>query len=240
YSILRTAFFAYEGDARFDPRADFDEDNFIGIVDFTLLSNNYFRSGDIPVASNPMERMQKRVPRDAGVDLRLVPALKLAEPGQIFSVNVQVTAGQTLVDGVEAVVNFAPALLQVVDENGSPSTTVEGMGPLEELYQSVDNTNGQIVYTGYAPPYVSAPLGTFLVARIRFKLLQMAPSVDLSFDPVDTDVASGGESVLGNAFGARVWPLKRVYQSHFPTIKHYFRSARENPLWLPFVQTASQ
>jgi len=139
-----------------------------------------------------------------GVRLYLQPSTTTVYNGGIFLMEIKADAYSYPVDAVQLYLNFNPAILQVVDVAGDPSTEIEGdYNKLDvPLMNVVDNTVGTIRFDSGnlgGPP----PTGTFTIARIRFRALALATASPVSFvDP--TDIFSVGVSVLSSTAGAQV------------------------------------
>ena len=99
----------YCGLAGYDPRVDFNDDCIANIQDFSLLSSNYLRYSPIPAHKPEGSQQTLRVLRDTGtVSIGLVPASLSVEADTIFTVTIQIEAGEQPVDGVDAFLNFDP------------------------------------------------------------------------------------------------------------------------------------
>ena len=89
----------------------------------------------------------------------------------------QVVAGTQPVNNVELYVDFDPAVLQVVDAAGNPTSTVEGDQTALNtvLFNAVDNAGGHIRYDA-GKLSGTPPTGTFRLAVLRFKVLASVAS----------------------------------------------------------------
>jgi Dockerin type I domain len=139
-----------------------------------------------------------------GVRVFVDPAMLTTFPGGIFTVDLKIDAWTYPVDGVQTYLAFDPAFLKVVDGNGDPASTITGDPSVLDfpLANSVDNTTGIVRYD--AGKLAGAGTGTFRIATVRFRALQLtAPDTPVLFQP-PTDVFSAGASVLDRSEGARI------------------------------------
>ncbi len=143
-------------------------------------------------------------PRSEGVTLRVSPAINRVRDGEQFLVEMEVRAGAQDVDAVNAYLDFDPAVLTVVDEEGNSAMQVTpGTALLTVTTNSVNNTTGWINFVANGDP-VS---GRFRVATVRFKAITttLASQLPLSLEaPRASDVRLSGESVLDHLLGGLV------------------------------------
>jgi CSLREA domain-containing protein len=230
-SLINLAFGTVPGDADWDPRADFNEDEVVDGVDMGLLSANFGRVGDVEVAPSAASQLVGKVGADLGwvggidampyavratapVSITFSPASVTAEVGDIFTVDVVIQAGAQPVDTVEAHVVFPAGVLQVVDAGSDPATVVEGGTAFDmELTNSADNGAGTIDYA--ATMLGDSVSGNITVATLRFEALRPTPGEWLRFQvwpPKKTDVTYLGESVLTD------WPAAGVTVEGYPRV----------------------
>ncbi len=203
FSILRSTFLKFPGDQGYDDRANFNEDVIVDILDFSLLRGNFLLFGDSPdavshagTAPSAMRTSVPRTPSGAKapatntgpeatggtVTLSVIPATTTVQPGQVFTLDLRIDAGTQPVDGVQAFVNFDPALLQIVDAADQPTDRVVGGTALDaELRNRADNVAGQIDYAA-GKLTGTPPSGSFIVASLRFKALALTPGTLLTFE----------------------------------------------------------
>jgi len=197
FALLSAAYFANEGEPRFDPRADFDEDNRIRSSDFALLSSNYFKSGDIEV-SGLLGQAAARRPLGL-VDLAIEPASAQVQPGEMVTLTLIAHAGDQPFVAADADIRFPPATLRVVSPMGEPATAIEPLPPLLAFYNQVDNAAGRILYA--AGLFTGSASGDVPLARIRFLALDWSPRANVNL--VDGTVAdASGRFVTGSLSGA--------------------------------------
>ena len=210
FSILAAAFQTSAGQSSYDPRADFDNSGQVNITDFSLLAGNFGKFGDQTDTSAPLTA--RRALTTSGVTMSLVPGATDAAPGSIVTLAIQVAAGTQPIDGAAAYINFDPSVFQAVDSSGNPTATIDDPGtPLNvELFNSVDNTNGQINYA-VGTLASSLPTGTFTIGTMHLKVVGTIPSSGSTISFVsdsagnrETNVTSKGMSVLGNAQNATI------------------------------------
>ncbi|MGQ9493788.1 MAG: C1 family peptidase [Anaerolineae bacterium] len=108
-----------------------------------------------------------------GVYLVLVPLASSVTKDQIFTVDIQIAAGDEQIIAALLYLDFNPLYLQVVDASGNPTDTIEVNGEYFDYVtiNSANNATGQIdLWAGVGLTKVP-PSGTFRVATIRFKAL---------------------------------------------------------------------
>ena len=213
-SLVNLAFGTAPGNARWDPRADFNEDNVVNATDMALLAANFGRRGDIPIgaaagqpwAGAPVRLAQAAAAEGAAVSIGFSPSPITVDKGQIFTVNVVIHAGTQPVDAVQAYIAFPAGILRVVDAAGNPTDRVQGGTAFTlELTNSVDNSTGLIRYAATVPG--GSRTGDVVVATLRFKAMQPSALGYLRFgvwEPTRTDVTYLGQSLL------TAWPATPV------------------------------
>ncbi len=201
FSILAAHYNACVGSGNFDARADFTDDGCIRGADFSLLASNYNRMG--PVACQTLEgegsdgSTATSDQPSSTVNLVFDPSSQIVDVGEMFSLSLTVDAASQPLNNVELYLDFDPAVLQVVDANGNPTSAIEpDLSTLETLlYSSVDNTGGHIRYDagrlGGTPPQ-----GRFQVAVARFVRIAPDPFTTVRY-VAPTDVFFDGSSVIG-------------------------------------------
>ena len=102
--------------------------------------------------------------------LLLAPATQARVVGETFTVSLDVEAGSTPLDTVDAYLDFDPTRLEVVTAGGQLASSVE-VAPASGLAATVnvvDNTLGRIDLSAstFAAPF---PTGTFTLATVRFR-----------------------------------------------------------------------
>lgn len=110
FSTLASAFATVAGNTSFAPRADFDADGWVSLVDFSLLATNFGRMGDIA----------PRAPGDAyavtlAVVLSLASEASTVAVGERVRVAILVDARDQTIDGAAAYLDFDPTILRVVE-----------------------------------------------------------------------------------------------------------------------------
>lgn len=131
------------------------------------------------------------------VDMAIVPEIYTSYIGEIFPLDIMVSAGPQPVDAIDARLYFSPTEMLVIGVDNGPA-----LGNV--LNKTVNNMTGYIRYSAgrlYSEP---PPAGDFMLCRIWFQAMAATPSADLVFDPLDTDVVYGGESVLRNLYNGVV------------------------------------
>jgi len=107
------------------------------------------------------------------VYIRIVPNNRTVLVGEVFTLDVMIEAPVQPVDSAAVYIDYDPVFLIVVDEFGNPTNQVIPGPALPAVFQNnADNGLGDVNYVaGAALPPVPPPVGTFLVATIRFKAL---------------------------------------------------------------------
>ena len=161
------------------------------------------------------------------------PSASLAQ-GQVTVVRIRIDASAHPVDAAQVYLDFDPAVLQVVDAAGLPSSSVE-FGPIissgawrQPLLNRVDNATGRI---GVAAAKKSLTGGgenansQFVLAIVRFKALATVTATNITFDmtgdaqsPQRTKVYSGGTEVTGPAFGATMTIATAIAPAPAPAV----------------------
>jgi murein DD-endopeptidase MepM/ murein hydrolase activator NlpD len=131
------------------------------------------------------------------ISIAISPAVTEVAVNTIFTLDIAVDSGAQQVDAVQAFVNFDHDFLQVVDEDGNPSSTIIGGTAFQyEFLNEVDNTAGTI---GYAAGSTSSfPSGAFTLATIRFKATAETENTVVAFNltsPRKTRITFGGSSL---------------------------------------------
>ena len=160
---------------------------------------NLIVSSDDPIQPETTIPVELDVTVANDVILRFDPADTQVAQGMRFRVDMLLSSGAQPVDSVDAVIRFDPAILQVVDEQGNPSTTIEiGDAPLLPLANSVDNAAGTITFGAVRPLGDSPPAGDLHLATIRF--IANAQTLSPTGTPLVFDGTSeayyGGLSIL--------------------------------------------
>ncbi|NOZ94955.1 MAG: hypothetical protein GXP47_09495 [Acidobacteria bacterium] len=223
FAILRAAYFTQEGEAGFDPRTDFDEDNRINVRDFALLRSNYFSEGDIIVPRAPAR------PPAHSTTLYLRPAVVRTEVDITRPVRAYLDARGGQIVGADVVIAFDPALLQIVDATGTPTTTVIPGDALDVvLMNRVDNSQGRIKFGAgtFGDPF--AAQGTLFSFYIRALTETFGTPLDIVYaDVVDTV----GQSVTTNLESGRLqagnyhyaqFPATWGRWSNLPPLRRFF------------------
>ncbi|MEM4724278.1 MAG: cohesin domain-containing protein, partial [Candidatus Hadarchaeum sp.] len=215
-SLLTAAYGKSQGQAGFDPRANFNEDNAINDADVSLLEANLGRRGDILVgaaAAGLAELLEVLLSPEAlvagTVALRVMPTNTVASVGGTVVLDIVADAGAQMVDTAELHLDFDPTVLQVVDSSSAVTTVIEAGTDLPRVFQSrVDTALGWIDFLASCLGS-TVPSGRFTVARVRFTVLQAKDTwVRFSFSGWrTTDLDYHGASVLGNVEAAHVQPI---------------------------------
>lgn len=145
---------------------------------------------------------------DDGVAIRLVPSGTIVSVGQILTLPIQIEAGGQPVDSAAAHIDFDPDYLQVVTVQKTKAVTITpALADLPTVLQNaVDNDAGTIDYSAGLLTG-DPPTGTFDLAVVRLRAVTETATAALAFvsEPGrQTEVASGGVSVLGEQTGSQI------------------------------------
>jgi hypothetical protein len=122
----------------YDARGDFNQDGYVNILDFSLLARNFGAFGECVGSFQPPQAPVNQAAAAAGTVLvRVEPASVSIGRGDVFTVGLQIVAGSQPVDGAEVHLDFDPRYLQVVDGDGQPAGTIEDSGMLENLLMNL-------------------------------------------------------------------------------------------------------
>jgi thermitase len=159
-------------------------------------------TGTVTVSSNDPDESRVTVPATLTVQdramLAVIPAVRYAGAGEIFTLDLKVAAGTRPVDAVDLYLSFDPARLHVVDASGNDTNAILPGGALPmTLQNSADNATGRIAFSAGRALGGSPPSGDFVAATIRFKALaETGPAgTPVHFLP-GTDIFYQGNSVL--------------------------------------------
>jgi uncharacterized repeat protein (TIGR01451 family) len=215
-SLVAAAYGKTQGQAGFDPRADFNEDNTISNGDVSLLRPNLGRRGDVLVQSSPAAgvglespSLDLVLPEDAlaagSVSLYISPTTTTTRQGNIVTLRIVAAAGAQPVDTAQVFLDFDPAALQIVDEAGQAAGEITPGGALPAVYDNhVDAGRGWISYL--ASSLGTAANGDVTIATLRVKVLA-AGQTWLRFSFNDwrvTELAYEGQSVLAGVRAAHI------------------------------------
>jgi len=204
---VQAAYGKSEGESGFDPNCDFDENGVVNIGDVSILNVNFGRMGDVVVGGgsqaatdspSTLSAVARREVNSAAdtVTVSLDPMLVDAGPGDVFELTLGVDAGTQAVDGVQIYLDFDPEILQVVDAQGNPVTSINDAGVFDNVIEnSVDNSAGEVDYAATVLEG-SKPSGAFVVGTLRFQVLQSTTMTRIRFSTVEpryTQVVVGGE-----------------------------------------------
>lgn len=148
------------GDPGFIPRADFDENGRMSIVDFSVVAHNYGDQGpltDWPVwvsngtatAESVGACMSGGEPSgpESTVTLYLTPSSYATRVGTIFEMIIRVNSGIRLLDGVETHVNFDQSKLRVVNAQGQPVHSIPPGTTFQEVLKNTVGNGGTIDFS---------------------------------------------------------------------------------------------
>jgi hypothetical protein len=210
-SLLTAAYGKSQGQAGYDLRTDLNEDRTVNDADVRLLQANLGRRGDL-LATDGALGLSSDQPLSAkaldtdGVVLKVVPAHAVGAVEQVVILEVQADAGGQPVDALDIHLDYDPAVLQLVDASGMPTTEMEaGTALATVLLNRVDSAYGWVDLV--ASSLGASPAGgEFIVGRLRLRILKAEPTwVRFSFSNLrTTNVAYRGAPVLGGVEAGHV------------------------------------
>ncbi len=179
YSILKSTFGYTSTEEGFIDSADFNTDNTIDIIDFSLLSSNYNTTG-YAVTDSSFEKLAL-----VDVDTSFIPfvqtenvELLVKDLPTIISLNDEIEAtielqtGSQSVDGVETILSYDPEVLQVL--------SIEDAGGFTEtLMEEIDNDKGEVKFAaGILADSIS---GNIELYTVKARVIQQPETTDISF-----------------------------------------------------------
>ncbi len=148
-------------------------------------------------------------PTGGEVLLAVAPAAVQVAPGDLFTVELRISAGRQPLDVVDALLSFDPAVLHVVDASGADATNITPGDRFSSVLRNhADNAAGRIAFGASRQPGEPAPEGDFVLATIAFRAVgetDLAGSA-LRFLP-GSDVFYEGDSVLRALADSCAWVL---------------------------------
>lgn len=217
FSLLATSYLCQQAQpcwtATQADRVDFNNDLVVNGADFSLLATNYLKQGPIIISGGMAMQSSNPV---SMVDLSIEPSPSHASIGQVFSIDLSVSAHGQPVQAIDTVVAYDPQYLQVVDAQGNETNAVEPGSVLGTiLFNQVDNNQGRILYSA-GQLQGDYPDGAFVLATVHFKVIaELRTAVEIAYLN-GSDVYYQGQSVLGNLVAGQV--------TEFELIKEYLPS----------------
>jgi hypothetical protein len=162
------------------------------------------------------------------VIVNLHPSHSAVAKDDIFTVDIQIVAGSQLVDGAELHLSFHRTYLQVVDNAGNPTSSIQAGSAFSFTLVNTVDTSTELADIYFAAcsspePGMPRPSGTFTVATVRFKALSGTGAASTPLTFTQAEVTYGGDSVLGTVENGSVTisvetptvtptlPLRRVF-----------------------------
>jgi hypothetical protein len=139
------------------------------------------------------------------VVVNLNPSSSSVAKDQIFTVDIQIVAGDQQVDAADIQLFFSQTYLQVVDAAGNPVGQIQDLSGWDTILFNQVYTNSEPARIWFGAGIFGSgtkPSGTFSLARIRFKALWgtgggSTPLVFGTASPYQTKVYYGATLVLG-------------------------------------------
>jgi hypothetical protein len=140
------------------------------------------------------------------VSIAIEPSPKTASVGDIFTLDIKVSASSQPVDSVDSYLSFDRNYLRVVDASGNETSSIIPGSALPVILQnSADNSHGRITYSAGKQLGGVSPSDDFVLATIRFRAIAVTGigGTNVSFLS-GTDVFYQGNSVLGSTSDGNV------------------------------------
>jgi TolB protein len=147
------------------------------------------------------------------VNIAISPYSKAVNVGDVFTLDVKVSAGSQLVDSVDSYLSFDRNYLRVVDASGNETNSIIPGTTLPVVLQNnADNSQGRITYSAGKQLGGVSPSGDFVLATIHFKAIAATPGggTAIAFQS-GTDVFYLGNSVLEALVNGNVTVPFRFY-----------------------------
>jgi C1A family cysteine protease len=216
YSILATTYFKCSGQNGWDARADFNGDSCVRGNDYSLLAMNYNRRGPIDVSGASSLNVSDLA---RTVILNIDPSTRNVEVGNIVTLNIRVKTGGQGVDAVDAVLNYDPSYLHVVDSAGNEVAQIEpGASMPVVLHNHVDNQSGQIAFSAGRQLGGEPVTGDFSLATLHVKLIASTASTSVTFSSSDTDAYLNGYSILLSTQGSTIGSQAEGHKVYLPIV----------------------
>lgn len=175
------------------------------VVAPSAAASSYRDSSAVPISWGRAAVGAGAVATGGTVIVNLNPLSSSVAKDQIFTVDVQIVAGDQQVDGAEIHLYFDQTYLQVVDAGGNPVEDIEDLSGWDTPLANEVITATEPARISYAIAmwWGTKPSGTVALARIRFKALwgTGGGSTPLTFGttlPYKTEILYGIDSVLGS------------------------------------------
>ena len=213
FSILATTFAKCVGGEGYDSRADFNEDTCVTLPDLSLLATNFGEEGQGEMrgaVGKGGAAVYAKAARAGSVVLAAVPCSTLPAVGETVDVDIEVQAGDHLVDGAAAYLAYDPTVLEI-------ESVIAGDTLPVPILSRIDKAAGILEFA--AGTFSDFPSGTFTLCTATFKVAAAAKSTEIAFTsaaPHMTEVTYNKASVLSEAKGAT---LRTAAQSQSPTIQ---------------------
>ena len=156
------------------------------------------------------------------MSISIKPVSKTVSVGEIFTLDIEIQAGEQPFDGAEAHLDFDPTYLRVVNTDG---VEVDKITPVTTwldtvLQNSADNSQGTI---DYAAGVLTSepPTGTITLASTHLKAITETVGTELSFaftTPRKTDVVFKGGSVLSDHIDGNVTAVNYRNNVYLPLV----------------------
>ena len=147
------------------------------------------------------------------VNIAISPYSKAVNVGDVFTLDVKVSAGSQLVDSVDSYLSFDRNYLRVVDASGNETNSIIPGTTLPVVLQNnADNSQGRITYSAGKQLGGVSPSGDFVLETIHFKAIAATPGggTAIAFQS-GTDVFYLGNSVLEALVNGNVTVPFRFY-----------------------------
>ncbi|HEY0606273.1 MAG TPA: hypothetical protein VGD58_25345 [Herpetosiphonaceae bacterium] len=180
-SYMIPSFLLTSSDTGFLPYADTNNNGAINGGDVSALVPNFLRAGPLTNAqalTQPVQRMRTR--SSTLPTIGMSPALSKIAVGEIVPVQVRLGLGEAEADTLDLYLNFDPQLLEVVDANGQPISSLMPSNAAfsQTNYSRVNNVTGQINLS--ASRFDAPATGNLAVATFYVRARQLFSSTAIT------------------------------------------------------------
>lgn len=216
-SYMVPSFLLCSDEGEFRPYGDTNKDGCINGADVSGLVPNFLMSGPVLITESLSigELLPSGVQLTNGAKLSLSPADSSAQADDMFIMDITADTGAGSADTVDVYIDFDPSYLEVVDESGAPTTTIELNTSVfsNATFNMVHNATGQISLS--ATKFGDSLTGTFTVATVRLRAKKAISTTGVIFvrsgarvsdlyqsgNPLNAELTNGAVTVTCPNFG---------------------------------------
>lgn len=205
-----------------DPRCDFNQDHTVDVLDYSLLYSNYDTAGPIAYLT---QGIGPPIHINAGVVLQVTGGDVVQ--GQTLPIHILLLAGERGVDGCQLRLQYDPGLLRVVDHAGALARQiVPGPDLTQVIRNRVDHLAGEIYYVAGAALGKPRPRESILVAE--FRVVPVTSTGTTKIRIAEAVVARAGMPLEVVAHEGTVNILEG-HHVHLPQVYRQYRHSRGHP-----------